>query len=194
MRSGATGRTLPTDFPPLAGHTKDTHTVTVNLVVFTDDGSRRDVPLKPGKHIVGRTDDAGVRIPLPSVSRRHCELTVEGSNLSVRDLGSSNGTFQNYTQITEATLAPGDVLGIGGCLLTVQIDGLPKVIEKPEPPLDASGGSAMSTGTGPGASGSSMMEESGPPPMKGSLLDSNEDSSLFDLDLSDLEDDDNPKL
>jgi len=38
------------------------------------------------------------------------------------------------------------------------------------------------------------MAESGPPPMKGSLLDSSEGSSLFDLDLSDLEDDDNPKL
>jgi len=168
--------------------------VTVNLVVFTEDGSRRDVPLKPGSHIVGRTDEAGVRIPLPSVSRRHCELSVEGSNLTVRDLGSSNGTFQNYTRVTEATLAPGDVLGIGGCLLTVQIDGMPQHIEKPEPPLDATGGSSMSSGVGPGASGSSMMEDSGPPPLKGSLLDSSEDSSLFDLDLSDLDDDDNPKL
>lgn len=169
--------------------------MTVNLVVFTEDGSRRDVPLKPGSHIVGRTEDAGVRIPLPSVSRRHCELTVDGSNLTVKDLGSSNGTFQNYEQITEATLAPGDVLGIGGCLLTVQIDGMPSEVEKPEPPLDAAGGSTMSTGVGsPGASGSSLMEDSGPPPMKGSLLDSSGDSSLFDLDLSDLEDDDNPKL
>ena len=170
--------------------------MTVNLVVFTEDGSRRDVPLKPGSHVVGRTSEAGVRIPLPSVSRRHCELTVDGPNLRVRDLGSSNGTFQNYKQITEATLAPGDVLGIGGVLLTVQIDGLPPQVEKPEPPLDASGGSTMSTGFGAkGGSGSSMMEASGPPPMKGSMLDS-DDSSLFDLDLSDLDDDedDNPKL
>jgi len=169
--------------------------VTVNLVVFTEDGSRRDVPLKPGTHVVGRTSDAGVRIPLPSVSRRHCELIVENSTLRVRDLGSSNGTYQNYQQIEEATLAPGDVLGIGGCLLTVQIDGAPKQVEKPEPPLDAAGGSTMSTGIrSPGASGSSMMEDSGPPAMKGSLLDDNDGSSLFDLDLSDLEDDDEPKL
>jgi predicted component of type VI protein secretion system len=169
--------------------------VTVNLVVFTEDGSRRDVPLKPGTHVVGRTSDAGVRIPLPSVSRRHCELMVEDSTLRVRDLGSSNGTYQNYQQIEEATLAPGDVLGIGGCLLTVQIDGMPKEVEKPEPPLDAAGGSTMSTGFGsPGASGSSMVEDSGPPAMKGSLLDDKDGSSLFDLDLSDLEDDDEPKL
>jgi len=94
--------------------------VTVNLVVFTDDGSRRDVPLKPGKHIVGRTDEAGVRIPLPSVSRRHCELSVDGSNLVVRDLDSSNGTFQNYKQITEATLAPGDVLDWATSMASVE--------------------------------------------------------------------------
>ncbi|MFG0291764.1 MAG: FHA domain-containing protein [Phycisphaerales bacterium JB065] len=168
--------------------------MTVNLVVFTEDGSRRDVPLKEGTHIVGRTPDAGVRIPLPSVSRRHCELTVEGSDLRVRDLGSSNGTFQNYKQIEEATLAPGDVLGIGGVLLTVQIDGMPANVVKPEPPLDATGGSSMMTGISPGASGSSMMADSGPPPMKGSLLDENDGSSLFDLDLSDLDDEDEPKL
>lgn len=167
--------------------------MSVNLVVFTEDGSQRVLPLKDGLHIVGRTADAGVRIPLPSVSRRHCELLVESSDLRVRDLGSSNGTFQNYKQVTEATLAPGDVLGIGGVLLTVQIDGIPSHIEKPEPPLDDTGGSMASLTGSPGASGSSMMEDSGPPPMKGSMLDS-DDSSLFDLDLSDLDDDDNPKL
>jgi hypothetical protein len=52
----------------------------------------------------------------------------------------------------------------------------------------------MMTGVSPGSSGSSMMAESGPPPMKGSLLDENDGSSLFDLDLSDLDDDDEPKL
>lgn len=168
--------------------------MSVNLVVFTEDGSRRDVPLKQGTHIVGRTEDANVRVPLPSVSRRHCELTVDGSDLRVKDLGSSNGTYLNYKQIDHATIAPGDVLGIGGVLFTVQIDGMPKQVEKPEPPLDETGGSSMMTGASGSASGSSMMEASGPPPMKGSLLDDNDGSSLFDLDLSDLDDEDEPKL
>ena len=43
----------------------------------------------------GRKADADLRIPLNQISRAHCELTINGSTVTIRDLGSSNGTFVN---------------------------------------------------------------------------------------------------
>jgi pSer/pThr/pTyr-binding forkhead associated (FHA) protein len=96
--------------------------------MFKADGSRRDFPLKKNRVIVGRTGSCDLRIPLSSVSRRHCELVSESDGVRLRDLGSSNGTYHNNTRITEILLQPGDEVGIGPVVFTVVIDGQPSEI------------------------------------------------------------------
>lgn len=59
---------------------------------------------------IGRTDQCDITIPGTHLSRRHTELRIQGSKLLVKDLGSSNGTFLNDKQITEATAENGDRL------------------------------------------------------------------------------------
>lgn len=49
-----------------------------------------------------------------TVSRRHATLTESGGQYTVRDEGSSNGTFVNGAKITEHRLTPGDEVQIGG--------------------------------------------------------------------------------
>lgn len=59
------------------------------------------IPLQPGKHIVGRTDDAQIVIHHKSVSRSHIEITVHPSGaVLARDLGSTNGTRINGKTLT----------------------------------------------------------------------------------------------
>ncbi len=53
-----------------------------------------------GTHIVGRQAGVFLLIDHGSVSRRHAELRVANGQLTVRDLGSSNGTFVNNTRLT----------------------------------------------------------------------------------------------
>jgi pSer/pThr/pTyr-binding forkhead associated (FHA) protein len=60
--------------------------------------------------IIGRTDQCDITIPGTHLSRRHTELRIQGAKLLVKDLGSSNGTFLNDKQITEATAENGDRL------------------------------------------------------------------------------------
>lgn len=60
--------------------------------------------------VIGRTDKCDITIPGTHLSRRHTELRIQGSHLLVKDLGSSNGTFLNDKQITEATAQNGDRL------------------------------------------------------------------------------------
>jgi hypothetical protein len=51
--------------------------------------------------------------PWPSVSSFHAELMVEGENIRVRDLGSTNGTFIDDRKTDEATLKPENILRLG---------------------------------------------------------------------------------
>jgi predicted component of type VI protein secretion system len=75
-----------------------------------------------GVNSIGRHDDCLIRIRSSQVSRRHCEVLMEGETLVVRDLGSSNGTFVNGKRVLgKQALNPGDVLTIGGVTLRVDL-------------------------------------------------------------------------
>jgi len=97
----------------------------VKLVMFREDGSRRDFALVRGVTTVGRKEDCGIRIPLPIVSRRHAELLLEDEAVVLRDLGAANGTYLNNRRVTEEELESGDQIMIGPVVFTVQIDGEP---------------------------------------------------------------------
>lgn len=97
----------------------------VKLVMFREDGSRRDFPLAMGANTIGRKDDCTIRIPLATVSRRHAEIIVSKEGVTVRDLGAANGTFLNSRRITEDDLEAGDQLSIGPVGFTVQINKKP---------------------------------------------------------------------
>jgi pSer/pThr/pTyr-binding forkhead associated (FHA) protein len=101
----------------------------VKLVFFRPNGERKDFPVSKSAAVIGRGENCDLRVPVVSVSRRHCELTVTGSQLKVKDLASSNGTYVNNRRVNEAQLHAGDRLVIGPIVLTVQIDGMPEEIK-----------------------------------------------------------------
>lgn len=97
------------------------------------DGSAIDLELPPGESTVGRDASADLRLDDPRVSRAHAALRLTPDGLTVRDLGSTNGTLVNGERVTETELQPGDQLSFGG--LTVQVVGDP-------PPVPAAGADA----------------------------------------------------
>ncbi len=99
--------------------------INAKLIMFREDGSRREFVLRPGPTTIGRKDDCTIRIPLAMVSRRHCEVLVKNDVVSVKDLGASNGTFLNNRRVTEEEVEPGDQIVIGPVVFTVQINGEP---------------------------------------------------------------------
>jgi len=102
--------------------------VDVKLVMFKENGQRRDFPILSEVTVIGRREDCDLRIPLPEISRRHAQLVVQGRSVILRDLGSTNGTYVNNQRITELQLNPGDHLVIGPVVFTIQIAGEPEVI------------------------------------------------------------------
>jgi pSer/pThr/pTyr-binding forkhead associated (FHA) protein len=103
----------------------------VNLVYFRRDGERKDFQLDKPVCTLGRRQDCDLQIPLMGISRQHCQLSVQGDKILVKDMGSSNGTFVNGKRVEQQELAAGDKLQVGLVLFTVQVDGQPSEIPPP---------------------------------------------------------------
>ena len=70
--------------------------------------------------VIGRGQDADVRITDSSVSRRHARVSVAGTTIVIEDLGSTNGTSVNNRRITREELRIGDTVNIGAAVLHVR--------------------------------------------------------------------------
>ena len=79
------------------------------------DGER--YPLMGAMTVLGRDDSADIILDDPGISRRHSEIRVtnDGPHLvaSIRDMGSTNGTFVNSERITSQRLSDGDRITVG---------------------------------------------------------------------------------
>ena len=59
----------------------------------------------------------------PQVSSLHCQIENSGSNVHLKDLGSTNGTYLNGQSVREAVLASGDVLRLGTTEIQIVFEG-----------------------------------------------------------------------
>lgn len=66
---------------------------------------------------LGRGTDVDIRIDDPGVSRHHAEITL-GSDVSLRDLGSTNGTLVNGRMVSSMVLSDGARIQLGTTTLT----------------------------------------------------------------------------
>jgi CheY-like chemotaxis protein len=89
------------------------HWRVAKLVVITKGLSPAVHELGEGWVTIGRGDGNNFQLVEPSISGRHCEVRVRGTELVVRDLLSSNGTFVDGKKITEAVLNPGQTVCLG---------------------------------------------------------------------------------
>ena len=84
------------------------------------DGER--YPLMGAMTVLGRDDAADIVLDDPGISRRHSEIRVtnDGPHLvaSIRDLGSTNGTFVNSERVSSQRLSDGDRITVGRTSVT----------------------------------------------------------------------------
>lgn len=83
------------------------------LVLLSEGHTGRAYELKTDTTTVGRVSDNAFEIPEASVSSHHAQLILRGSEVLVKDLDSTNGTFINGERVTEAVLKPGQILRLG---------------------------------------------------------------------------------
>ncbi|MDH3582642.1 MAG: FHA domain-containing protein [Phycisphaerae bacterium] len=91
-----------------------------HLEIHSATGQMARLPLDRERVILGRGQDAHLRLPSQGMSRHHTELkTDDAGHWSVRDLGSRNGTFVNDERLEPAgettdwtRLEAGDRVGV----------------------------------------------------------------------------------
>ena len=71
-------------------------------------------------YIIGRHEQADLRVGSPQVSVYHCSVLKRGNEVWVRDMDSTNGTFVNDEQISgEVRLGIGDKIRVGPAVFEV---------------------------------------------------------------------------
>ena len=83
------------------------------LVILTQGLNGRAHELNVDRTTIGRVDDNMFQIAETSVSSHHCEVLLRGSDVVIKDLNSTNGTFINDQPVTESVLKPGQILRLG---------------------------------------------------------------------------------
>lgn len=139
----------------------------VRLVMFKENGERKAFSVSRERTVIGRQEDCDLRIPLGVVSRQHCELVMSKEDVTLRDMGSSNGTYVNNQRVIDETkIKPGDHVVIGPVVFTVQIDGKPDKLRRVRTRLHRKEGGALTaaasgapTGTPPPTLGDEPMVE-----------------------------------
>jgi pSer/pThr/pTyr-binding forkhead associated (FHA) protein len=94
----------------------------LKLVLLSPGMTGRTHELKSDKTTVGRVEDNTIKMAEPSVSSHHCEILLRGSEVVVRDLNSTNGTYIGGEKVTESTLKPGQILRLGQIELRLETD------------------------------------------------------------------------
>ncbi len=67
--------------------------------------------------IIGRVPESDIMVKDSFVSRVHCGIGYSQTNFTLKDLGSTNGTYRNGARVFQCSLASGDKIQVGNTTL-----------------------------------------------------------------------------
>lgn len=99
----------------------------VSLVVAQGKPAGKEIPLLGSQFLIGRDQRCNLRPNSDLVSKLHCAFELVDQAVTVRDLGSTNGTFVNGKRVEgRVTLKDGDLVKVGPLVFAAKV-----VLEKP---------------------------------------------------------------
>ena len=102
-----------------------------SVVIAVVDGPSRGARVQLGSEIarIGTADGNDLVLADRTVSRFHCEISVRGNTIVIRDCGSTNGTLIDGVRVREAEIPPGTLVRIGGSAFRVELGEEPAFVE-----------------------------------------------------------------
>lgn len=92
------------------------------LIINPDSSVAWEIQLKSGPNLVGRSQANDIPIEHDSVADLHCQITISGPVATVKDLGSTTGTFLGGQPVTEARLESGTSIQLGEIVLRYEVE------------------------------------------------------------------------
>ena len=83
------------------------------LVVLAGASVGEMYKVEGAKTIIGRGQKAQIRLFDDGISREHAQILIEGNQIILQDLGSTNGTFCNGLKVDRRELVDGDKILVG---------------------------------------------------------------------------------
>jgi len=92
-----------------------------NVVIVEGGNAGEVISLAAAPLLIGRGNDAAIRLDDDYVSTRHARIASSGDQWYVEDLGSTNGTYVGTSRITQATaISLGTQIRIGKTILEMR--------------------------------------------------------------------------
>jgi len=118
------------------------------LIIKSQGFNNQVINLNLGVNRVGRSPGNDVVIEQATISSKHCEIALGDGEVTVRDCGSTNGTYINDNPVMEAKLGAGQILRLGDVDFLVESTdvtiAIPKFeVVRPAPPVVLTDGSLM---------------------------------------------------
>ncbi len=86
----------------------------LRLLVVQGKPLGKEIPITGSRFLIGRSPECHMRPNSELISRVHCQISIEGEEVLLRDMGSSNGTLVNGERLTtEVPLNDGDMVQVG---------------------------------------------------------------------------------
>jgi diguanylate cyclase (GGDEF)-like protein len=84
------------------------------------------------KTIIGRGGRAQIRLLDEGISREHAQILIEGNNVVLADMGSTNGTYCNGLKVERKVLVDGDKILVGSTTILkfTYHDNLDEIFQK----------------------------------------------------------------
>jgi pSer/pThr/pTyr-binding forkhead associated (FHA) protein len=103
------------------------------LVCLTGTSKGESYVLSGNRIIIGRGDNADIKLNDTKASREHAEITKVGNNWVATDLGSQNGIVVNDKKVTQSPLNEGDKIIVGQTVFKfakVEVNSKPKAAKE----------------------------------------------------------------
>ncbi len=135
--------------------------LSLTVIAGPDQGQSFELPAGQTM-VLGRGDQADIRVNDPAVSRTHFEASNQGDELLVADRGSRSGLFVDGSKVETANVAVGAIIQFGDTKMRVSVVGeptmgasAPTIEDKPLPQMvgDKLGPYLLQSVIGKGASG-----------------------------------------
>jgi pSer/pThr/pTyr-binding forkhead associated (FHA) protein len=92
------------------------------LIHKRPDGAEKSLEFSNKPLIVGRLPESEISVRDAFISRVHCGISFTNSQFTLKDLGSTNGTYRNGARVFECSLATGDKIQVGNTTLVFDVD------------------------------------------------------------------------